>query len=1555
MKHIIRNILLILLSAVLLVSFAACGDKGEQNTGADGELLIETVKIIPAAYINEPYDLSEILILEQGVEYSATARYTEVTFIPETNEYSFVEIELEVKDLVFTPVSLKNTIVTLQAKRGDETATKVVSVSTTVRADPLDDLYKSTGTLGWAEAGISKNVCNDSRYVKGENSATSLHVKFDGVEPHEWGQNFLDLSSELAQRHFTDQLWNNAIVTFWVYNPMDQDIEFQLVINDHTHAVMTDWTGEEGNFRRQFAKAGEWTQIFFSLRRMGTTHKLINNQFNTETLFVKFRYNGFSLTENYTFDFYLDDLDIVPAETYPDIDTTYTFSNETLEQGWENMVQDTGWQGATTVYVYDDFIGEGSQCSLNATFNSDKGTANPFIVLNPAAMIGTQFMPSLPDMTGGTLTAYFKFENCTPEVNVDLIKESGDLWLFSNALPMQLTSVGNGWYQGTLNVNDFDFTTDRNDEIIRVRFTFSGINASSKVWMDTVKFEYEDAIKVKESIEKDWINLPQDSGMTTVHTVKFSTQYVKAPGSVRSVEIVSGGETGVITFAPEYSVIDGKLSSTPNMTKGTVHAYFYFGNQTPEAYMRLYNSSWKYCKDVKFIFDSLGGGWYYGSIPASLFQGYPDGNSSSIIRISILIPAGYTVYLDGLMHYPNEQYSTSLNPDDVFASGIFTTNGFTGNSGCEVVADVTNNSKDAIHMWAKSPIGWPDAGVRFSAPVDISEYTEMSIDVKAVDAHPWIGVKLYYQDQNGAEQSYIAGADFVADEWQTVRFKLSQFGDADLTKVTGFMICVNYDNAFKTGMNNQFWLDNLKLTVNEEDIGKRGQVFKGGEGLTISMKAADYESISFEYLLTSEGTMTLILRDPQWAKYFGDFTFDANGLVYDYQTGITTEKLEDGYIRVTMVMDELNRSGTMDNRDNAPETIGVFDIFSWTTADGYVDKIEGVVDDGEPSEPTEPEVTEPEEPTEPESMELSFTAGVGAYIEVEPKAYKAVRFDYKLAAEGNMTLILRDPSWAKYYGDFTFNTNGLVYDYQTGITTEKLEDGYIRVTMEMDELNRTNITDNRDNAPETIGVFDIFNWTNVDGHIRNIELLMEAPEEPTEPEVTEPEVTEPEATEPAGLELSFTAGNECYIEVTPGAYKAVRFDYKLAAEGVMCLILRDPNWGKYYGGFEFNTQGLVWSYQTGITTEKLDNGYIRVTMILDELNRTGMVDNRDNAPETIGVFDIFSWTTVDGHIDNIELLMDVPEAPEDPTEPEVTEPEVTEPAGLELNFTAGNESFIEVTPDDYDVVKFDYKLAAEGTMTLILRDPNWGKYYGDFTFDANGLVWSYQTGITTEKLDNGYIRVTMVLDELNRSGLVDNRDNAPDTIGVFDVFSWTTVDGHIQNIELLKNEVEAAETYELNFAAGAETFLEIEPKAYKAITFDYKLAAEGQMSLILRDSSWLKYYGDFTFNNEGLVWSYQTGITTEKLDNGYIRVTMVLAELNRTNITDNRDNAPETIAVFDVYSWTTVNGHIENLQFLMNVPQKGQAQRDMNVLHSLFWRKPRFWELGLLEQEMDEE
>jgi hypothetical protein len=241
-------------------------------------------------------------------------------------------------------------------------------------------------------------------------------------------------------------------------------------------------------------------------------------------------------------------------------------------------------------------------------------------------------------------------------------------------------------------------------------------------------------------------------------------------------------------------------------------------------------------------------------------------------------------------------------------------------------------------MWAENKTGWPSAGVSFASPVDISKYKELSLDVKSEYAHKWLSIKLGYLDGNGAEHFSEVGRDFESDDWQTVKVRLNQFKNVDLTKITKIFVCVNMEDSFHSGVRNEFWLDNLRLYENATP-GNRGDAFKGGENYFIVIEEADYESISFEYKLVTEGTMSLILRDGTWLKYFGDFTFDSNGEAIDF-AGVTTEKLEDGYIRVTMVLDELDRTGCNNNRDIAPETLAVFDVFGTTTVNGQIKNLQ---------------------------------------------------------------------------------------------------------------------------------------------------------------------------------------------------------------------------------------------------------------------------------------------------------------------------------------------------------------------------------------------------------------------------------------------------------------------------------------------------------------------------------------------------------------------------------------------------------------------------------------
>lgn len=530
--------------------------------------------------------------------------------------------------------------------------------------------------------------------------------------------------------------------------------------------------------------------------------------------------------------------------------------------------------------------------------------------------------------------------------------------------------------------------------------------------------------------------------------------------------------------------------------------------------------------------------------------------------------------------------------------------------------------------------------------------------------------------------------------------------------------------------------------IENPDEQAMGAAFRANEGIRVSFESKAYNQIIFDYMLEGEGQMSVILRDPEnWTtKTYGDYTFNSTGLVYDYgnyQSGITCQTLENGYVRVTMKLDELSRSGLVDNRDAAPTNVGVLDIYEWTNVNGYIANVVPAIVDTYRGE--------------------AFTGGVDNLFTLPTEAVSSLSFDYLLTTEGDIHVILRNSAWSAFYGDFELDANGKVWDYQTGITITKLDDGYTNVRFDFAELNRAGLADNLDAAPASVGIIDLFNWGTASGYIDNIQIDV-APPAPEEPE---PEI----ATVP---DVNFIAGGNQFFAVPENDYKAVSFEYKLDTDGELCIILRDGAWSKFYGDYRFTSNGLAYAYEpytNGIFCEPLSDGYIKVTMLVDALGRAGLADNRNGAPETIGLFDVFSWTSANGSIRNIQLSTEAP----------VIRGEA---------FVGGATKTIYLSENATENLSFDYKLTSGGDMRLILRAPDWNGFYGDFTFDADGLVYDYQTGITTEKLEDGYIRVYVDFAELNRSGCMDDRNSAPASVGIFDIYEWGTANGYIDNIQL---------------------------------------------------------------------------------------------------------------------------------------------------------------------------
>ena len=216
-----------------------------------------------------------------------------------------------------------------------------------------------------------------------------------------------------------------------------------------------------------------------------------------------------------------------------------------------------------------------------------------------------------------------------------------------------------------------------------------------------------------------------------------------------------------------------------------------------------------------------------------------------------------------------------------------------------------------------------------------------------------------------------------------------------------------------------------------EDV-VRGNYFAAGEDTIIDVVNTDkLSSISFDYKITDGEKFNIALLC-DWSNYYGYYAFNAKGSIGTYN-GVTTTRLDDDYVRVTMNIAELTALGNTPN--------GIIDFLyirggEWSDANGYIDNVQfsNIVE-------------EPENPGA-EFDGAKFTAYTDTIIAMDnEKAVTQVSFDYKIDSGEYFNLALL-PDWSNYFGYFKFGANGSSMNYP-GITTEKIDDGYIRVFVDI--------------------------------------------------------------------------------------------------------------------------------------------------------------------------------------------------------------------------------------------------------------------------------------------------------------------------------------------------------------------------------------------------------------------------------------------------------------------------------------------------------------------------
>ncbi|MBR5569976.1 MAG: hypothetical protein IKW10_03685 [Oscillospiraceae bacterium] len=390
-----KRILCTLCAMALLISglLSGCGEKAAKKPA----IPITVKDEIPSATVGEAYDLAALVTQEEGVTYDFAASYQD----PESGESK----DLKIKKGKITPKAEADISVTITATKGKDSSSLKVIVPIRISADIMDQLL--------ADSSDSIRLTKDAEHLQGENSTSALEIKFtNGEKP---GTALLDLSHSYLYPYYSAQVWKNAAVSFWVYNPMEQDVELKLGCREFDADLTISWDSPE-NANAQIAKAKSWTNIALSLYDLGIVKPIMKPEDYAEdySLEVLAHYTGEGECT-----LYVDGMDIVHADSVEGLISGYTASP--LPSGdYSNLLQNN------RVYT-DDTIAQLTKSSVNNgskyayTFGSNQAIGYPTFYID---------FPTATDISGFD---YLKFDiladNAYPHVTVAIryLDEHGEI------------------------------------------------------------------------------------------------------------------------------------------------------------------------------------------------------------------------------------------------------------------------------------------------------------------------------------------------------------------------------------------------------------------------------------------------------------------------------------------------------------------------------------------------------------------------------------------------------------------------------------------------------------------------------------------------------------------------------------------------------------------------------------------------------------------------------------------------------------------------------------------------------------------------------------------------------------------------------------------------------------------------------------------------------------------------------------------------------------------------------------------------------------------------
>ena len=785
-----------------------------------------------------------------------------------------------------------------------------------------------------------------------------------------------------------------------------------------------------------------------------------------------------------------------------------------------------------------------------------------------------------------------------------------------------------------------------------------------------------------ETVSDDWTNMTIDQGISTA-TYSISNEHTVS-GSERALKIsTAAGDVGTVYLNAADAVSKGDLAKLPDFSSGKFTAWFYFGDQRPMAFLRGIDANWN--KGVTGIFqlENKGNGWYYGELAASEL-GFEvratDTKISEMIRIAIEVPGDSTVYVDDLKWEPISVTEQTENETDLLAVSTVVTGAstITPENSTDMVSGLSSLYS---HKFTAAAGVAQKKSVRYELPKSYDMTNQaLSVDVHRYDVVKTYGVMMVsLQDSQGNTVVESLVDNIYWMNWNHIEVDLYKYLEEgkSLSNVKYVTFTFYFDQH--TNYDRVYYLDNMTITPYETyDTVLRGtsalyigdsisisKPFKGWAGLLEERYGVDRTNVSvggttfsttgtqiknqlsnvpedaeFDYIILDGGINDLYLSCPDLGKVSdlpvtsAPSKFDDSTAVGAFEQLISMLKrrypnAKIGFVITYQRIDRWTNEFVPEIKKACdkwgvsylclPETYEFMQVFNSSTGAHTTDTVHANVAGYElimehlpqwMAAIPAPEVIEGFEPEKGKEVFEGgeFTANVGGTVIMDNQnEVTKLSFDYKLTSDGYFNIALLH-DWNNFYGYYKFDANGACSDY-AGIVTRKLNNGTIRVYADVASL--TTIVGSPSNVLTMLYVRG--NWTTADGSISNI-CINDAMETPPRGDVFT-----------AGVSKSFDPANL-------GNLKKISFEYKIT-DGTNFNIALLPNWSSYYGYFTFQETGSVNTYN-GVTTEILEDGYVRVTFDVEAL--TIKVGTPTTAIDFLYIRG--DWSDASGYIDNVQFI-----------------------------------------------------------------------------------------------------------------------------------------------------------------------------------------------------------------------------------------------------------------------------------------------------------------------------